>query len=523
MEAYAMTTVTITTIENYGLYQGKRGIDAHDVVTKTQKYERGGKWYPDSLEETERSGVELPYSDWCSNLAAASCNLLRLNLRGYNGGGELYCNLEPPPYGTYNVWHSILDPSDIATYRSDQVTYPVNATLWNASNLKELLDQCDAYEVKILPALFGTAEFTSGWPYHAWNIDNHYTDGSACAVADRGFLTNAYEFFDDADAIQAAKDRMDFIIDVCGTHKCVVAWELMDEMSWLFDADFWGTTWTPTHINDNIRGKIVPWVQTMAQYIRDNDPYLRPIGGGILRTPSNDWSADADNYWNVINEPFVVYPMDFVATNMYYGEDEFSDAMLHFKRCKEYTDKLIICTQYSPTSLQGTPIEEPSPFLWSKKMCWITVCGERWGITPIRWTGLNKTAPNYWVSGGYADPDYYSIGGVVETFCNNVDWNSWDPDNYVFNDYVSSAGTAEFNSYGDGENVTMLLEWSTSGSKTIDVSNLSDGAYTFTYYDWTLGSISGTMTPTAVGGSMSMSFDATGYQDNMVVAHLIKD
>ena len=518
-----MTTVTVTMREGYGLYEDQRGVNAPEVTHKSTRYERGGSYYPNSLEEVARSGTELTYAQYASNLDGADCNCLRISLAGWNQDNQQHTDLEPPPYGTYNVWHNLLDPNTLATYRSDQVTYPVDSAKWAASNLKEFLDQCEANNVNLLINPFQHAEFMSGWSRHAWNSANRYVNGELCEVADRGFITNAYEIFDDATAIQAAKDRLTFLINVFSNYSCPVAWEICTELSWLMTPDFWGTEWGSAHINNNIRAKIKPWVVEIAQHIRDTDPYNRPIGCGLLRTPTSGdaWSGDADNYWNVINEPLLQYPLDFVNANMYY--EDWQSAVTHWKRCKQKTDKVVWITQMRPSLSRDQLEEETSPFLKSKKLIWIPMCGERWGLTALRWMGLREQSTNYWATGGYADPDYYGIPSVTKFFSGNMDWNSHKPNNYVFDPYLSSAGTDACVSHGDGENVTMLVEWTSGGNKTLNVSNVSNGTYTFTYYDWTDGTIAGTAKPVAAGGSLSVSIDVTDYEDQMIVSHLLKD
>jgi len=519
-----VATVTITQREGYGLYENKRGYCASGAASKTIAFERGGINYPNCLEEVRNDGIELPYSDYCQKLANAGTNILRVKWTGRSesrAGGSY--GMEPPPYGTYNIWQTALDSSNLTTYRSQQVTYPVDSAAWAASNVKELTDQCEAYGISLHVVLFESSEFEAGWTTHPWNSNNQYIDGTECEVADRGFISNAYEFYTDATAIQAAKDRIDFIVNMLGTNKAVVSWELFAEMTWLLASDFWGEDEWGAEMISHIRDEVTPWVETMAAYLRAADPYNRPIAMGLLRTPSNGiWPVDPDNSLNVKNEPMLVYPVDICCMNDYEGT--FSRAVQDMRAAQAYTDKLLWITQMSPTLTDESPVDEPSPFLESKKLLWVPVCGERWGLGSLRWPGLREMAPNVWATGGYADSDLYSIPGITKVFSENVGWNAnWDIDNYPFDDYIVATGTSEGLSYGDGENVTMLAEWPSGGSKTIDISNLSNGAYTFTYYDWTDGTIAGTLTPTAAGGSLSMNLDVTSFQDNMIVAHLIKD
>jgi len=524
-------TITVTQQEGYALYPDKRGINTIFLPYKTQRFDRGGPYYPNNLEEVKNDGIELPFSTYCSNLASADCNLLRVKWNGRCASeADGWHSLEPPPAGTYNIWQTALDPDTLATYRSQQVTYPVGGAAWAASNLKVFINQCVLNGVYLHVILFEASEFLdSGWPYSAYNASNRYTNGVNCEIVDQGFLTNPYDFFDDATAIQAAKDRIDFVVDVMGTSRAVVSWELFAEMTWCLVPDFWDeASWAPNMTN-NIRNKVNPWVTTMGNYLRAADTYNRPISIGLLRPPvSGVWPADPNHQTNVQNEPMVQFPVDIACMNMYEGD--WDNALEKMKLAHEYTYKLIWVTQFSPIQFDDAPAEEPSPYLESKKHLWVGTCGERWGLAPIRWPGLREQSDNNWAEGGYADVNLYSIPGITKTFNQAVSWNTWATDHEVFDSYISSGGTRNISTgtgamiaYGDNENVTMLLEWSAGGSKTVDVSNLANGAYTFTYYDWTDGSIAGTLTPTAAGGSLSMTFDVTPFQDNMVVAHLLKD
>jgi len=81
-------TATVTIREGFSLYEDQRGINTIELPYKTDNYERGGAYYPNTLEEVKGSGVELPYSDYCANLAAANCNLLRLKWFGGNSSSD---------------------------------------------------------------------------------------------------------------------------------------------------------------------------------------------------------------------------------------------------------------------------------------------------------------------------------------------------------------------------------------------------------------------------------------------------
>lgn len=528
-----VNTVTITMREGYGLYPNKRGNSTIDAVNKTNQFARGGLYYPKTLEEP-KGGTLQTYSTWCSGMAGADCNLVRVKF-GHANTNELggqFC-IEPPPAGTYWVWEDVPDVSDLTAYRNNQITYPLTTAenaIWQASNFKTWLDQMEANNVYAQVILFAFDEFqSSGWYYHAWNSDNHYINGDSCEAQDQGFVSDPTLFYTNADCIQAAKDRIDFIVDIIGSSPVVVAWELFAEMSWCIIPGFWGESSINSAMINNIRNKINPWVTEIGNYLRAADPYNRPIGCGIIRPPSDyQWPSNPDVYANITNEPLVQYPMDYVAMNMY--EPTWDECVLKMKAAKMYTDKMIWVTQYSPIQFDQPPAEEPAPYNDSKKRCWIQVCGERWGLSPLRWTGLSEISDNNWGTGGYADPDWYGIPGVIKNFCDSVSWNQWRTDHEVYDSYITSGGTQSLSttgtpamiSYGDINNVTMLLNYSGGGTKTINVSNVSNGTYTFTYYDWTLGSTAGSSFPVASGSALSVDVPVTEFADNMIVAHLLK-
>ena len=111
-----------------------RGYAAQDACNKTSFQERGLFGYPDNLRQVrDNPSTELDYSQWFAALAAEGVNLIRIRMTGKQpnwGGGRVAASIEPPPAGTFNIWHSVLDPSDLDQYRADQVQSPIPPHLW---------------------------------------------------------------------------------------------------------------------------------------------------------------------------------------------------------------------------------------------------------------------------------------------------------------------------------------------------------------------------------------------------------
>ena len=276
-----MATVTITKMADWSLYPGDRGFNAVWAFCKTSHSPTGGCYYPADLRTIYNvPGSEISYATWFSNLASAGVNLVRIKMTGRNRScaGDL-CGFEPPPYGTYNIWQSDLDshlPGDLPGYRADQITYPPGAAAWNASNLKEAVEQAEANSVQFMPIFFEAKEFTDDWQYHPWYNSNKYVDGTACVPADQGFIANAFDFYTDATAKTQAKARIKCAIDLIGGYNVVKVWALFSEIPWCMVPSFWGEpSWNAATIT-NIRTKTVPWVAEMAQYIRDIVASLPP-------------------------------------------------------------------------------------------------------------------------------------------------------------------------------------------------------------------------------------------------------
>lgn len=521
-------TVTVTKMADYGLYPGDRGHWGSQVLYKCSHSETGGAYYPNDLRTIYNdAGSEISYATWFSNLAAAGVNVIEVGFHGRNrDSGQVY-SLEPPPYGTFNIWHSDLSdyaPGDLATFRSHQVTYPPAAGYWNASNLKAAIEAAVANGVQFYVALFEFNEFISDWAYHAWNSANKYADGTNCEAADQGFIANARDFFTNATAITAAKARIKFLIDCFDDYNVVAGWSLCEEIWWLMDNAFWGEASFNAQMITNIRTKIVPWVEEMAQYIRDNDIYNRPIGLSNARTPAVAWSADPDNVINVKNEPFLAYPLNIVEASLYNDgdQDEYIEDIVLLQ--EKHHPKVIWVTQYWPNDGFVADVEEVSPFLDSKAHQWIQVCGMQWAIGPLRWVGIKKVA-SAWQTGGNADGNYNAIGGISETFAGYVDWNSWADrgTNWDSNIGVGGAGLDRQISWGCTNAAMFYLDFSAGGNKTVTISGIDNGGYHVYLFDWEDGTLDETKTPVAAGNSLSFTKDVTGFDRYVLVGYAVKD
>lgn len=516
----------------YGLYPGYSGyINANDILQKSTNHVRGGPFPADTLENPFNSGTFVTYSDWCSAVVAAGIKLVRVRATGCNyPQGEPTYGLEPPPHGTYNVWDTALDDTNLATFRAAQVSGTLGGAnfsqdKWDNSNIKQFLDACEASGLKVWWALEGFHSFkANAWRYHAWNYNNYYLiTGDRCESQDRGFLAEPYEIYTSSDAIQAMKDRISFIIGVVGSSPAVCMWGLWDEQNWTFNQDYWGETeWNATMVS-NIRDYVVPWVSEIGQHIRSEDMYNRPIVASVMRTrPDFTWPDSADHYANVIMEPFLEYPIDAVATNLYHGE--FGKFVDHLNACREKIEpKKLIIHQYWPEPWilgTGSPLRvEYAPYTNSKQIEWLGIT-LKWGIGAGRWPGLVESSHNVWTNGNPGDPDFYSIGGSTSTGTALVNWKDW-LGAVDWSDYVSSTGMDKLLCTGDGDHLVMTIRWTSTVQKTVTVSNVTDGAWTVKVIAWDTNSVQATETPTA--SSNSFSFTVMPGTENISWVYAEKD
>jgi DNA-binding CsgD family transcriptional regulator len=409
------------------------------------------------------------------------------------------------------VFASALDPSDLEQYRAEQVTYPVDQATLEAGNIWQLLQAAERHGVGVWWALFESAEFFEYWFTHAWREDCRYINEAPCEEQDRGFLSRRGEIFTDLRAIQAAKDRIKFVLDTFGGSSAIAVWEICTEMTWLTGWDFWEL---PRYDHDallsNVREKMVPWMREIAGYLRDNDPLGRPVANSLAFVPPvGEWPADPDAFWNVVNEIHDVPEIDIVAGRWYFDGD-LGAALRELRMIEEkYPDKLAVIGEYWPfTPGQNKPVSEESPYLASKAHQWLSVCAGRYGFSAARWPGLSEIGAYYWRSGGYADPGMAEIAGVTRVFDEVVGWEEWDWGvDRAWDQDILAPGADLVAGRGDGRRVVLFVRWphaavgwSSGDVKPVTVSGLEAGDYTLAVFDWVTGDLVSTEDLTATGG-----------------------
>ncbi len=506
-----------------------RSFNTSRINCRTQARDRGFLYYPSDLRTiyNDPESEYESYAAWMSDMADAGVTMVTFRATGRNyTSGDGAALMEPPPYGTYNICDTALDPaSGLPAYRSAQVTHPVAPATLAASNAQEIIEAAEQYGIGLWITLFEWSEFISGWDLHAWNEANDYIDGTSCEAQDQGFLTNWYEMFDDATAITAAKDKIQFFLDTFGDSEAIQAWEIIREGGWLCGASHWGTVWGAAHREDNIRGKMVPWFEEIAEYIRDNDSLERPICPAHVRTPaSGTWDANPDEFYNVVNEINDIDNTEIQAGRGYF-EGDVGDLITHLRAMQEkFPDHVCMIGECYPYALdREDPADEDSPFYISKEYQWVCACGEKnsWGA--VRFMGIEESAVNVWISGGCADSDMWDIAAVTKNFQDCIDWSLWnDVNSQAWLNYISTgaAGTEYVMSWGDGEHVMMMLKFDTGGSKTVTVSNLTNNdTHEIQIFNWVSGALVDTQEGDASDNSLSFTYNVTSY-DNILIAYL---
>lgn len=505
-----------------------RSFNTSRINCRTQARDRGFLYYPSDLRTiyNDPESEYASYAAWMSDMADAGVTMVTFRATGRNyPSGDGAALMEPPPYGTYNIWDTALDPAaGLPAYRAAQVTHPVAPAVLAASNAQEMIEAAETYGIGLWITLFEWNEFIARWAYHPWNEANKYIDGTTCEVQDRGFLTNWYEIFDNATAIQAAKDHIQFFLDTFGDSEAVKVWEIIREGGWLIGASRWGTVWGQAHVNNNIRGKMIPWFEEIAEYIRDNDPLDRPICAAHVSTqPGGGWSENPYDSYNIMAEVSNIDNTEIVAGRGYFVGDteKFID---HYRTLQEkFPDYTVVIGEYHPFTHGEDLAEEYDPFYLSKEHQWICAAGGRNSWGGVRFFGIIEDSENVWHSDGCADSDMWDIAAITKNFQDCIDWSLWnDVSSVAWLNYISTgAATTEYvMSWGDGEHVMMMLKFDTSGSKTITVSNLTNNdTHEIQIFNWVSGALVNTQESDASDNSLSFTYNVTVY-DNILIAYL---
>lgn len=502
-----------------------RGYAAQDLTNKTQMQKRGLFGYPDNLRQIrDDPTTELDYHQWFAALADEGVNLIRVRLSGKQpdwGDGRVAASLEPPPAGTFNIWHCALDPSNLDQYRVDQVDGSIPPHLWKSSNLGQVIDAAEAHGVKLFLSPFEGVEFSAGgcWARHAWKRGNRYINGVNCQPQDQGFVDHAWQVFASKECRAAAKARLDFILKAVEGRDVVAFWKLCEEMTWLATShEFWGLdTWdNRMHANVDI---LVDWVNEMARYLKARHP--APVASGqAFAGTKRSFSNNPNGFDNVINRIHKAEAIDIVTINWYLGENV-AAARQWLRTCQDYFEgKQVIVGQYAPWPI---PRDEPytnesEPFLKSKRFEWTAVCGSYGVVGPVRWPGIRERTKNNWLTGGYADPGMMQIAGVTSEFAQYVNLEDWNGTGKCADESISSPGLSLVSSWGDGQHMTMMLTWASGGDKTVTVTGLADQDYTVYLFDWTSGKLINTRDVAASGGKLVIQQVPT--QENSIVAYI---
>jgi len=287
--------------------------------------------------------------------------------------------------------------------------------------------------------------------------------------ADRGYVEFGRLVFTDAQCLEAAKRRIQFILDAVGDRGAIGLWKVCEETTWLaVDHEFWGLDTWDERMHENI-GLLCDWTEELAQYIKARSD--APVASGrafanVERGFETEWAQQ-------VNRMHQVPSIDIVTTNWYGLSPAVARGWL--RTCQEYfTGKQIIIGQYAPYALgEREPYDEPAPYEPSKFLEWIAACGAPGCVGPTRWPGLKEKTLRNWVLGGYADPGMAEIAGVTRQLSEAVALDSWGS-GACWDAQIAAEGLEWCASWGDGRHVVMALAGS---GADVTVSGLDDGRY----------------------------------------------
>jgi hypothetical protein len=137
----------------------------------------------------------------------------------------------------------------------------------NAYYLDWLMDYCASKGVYMMFCINHHGQVSSqvnpNWSESPYNVAN----GGPCA--------NTWDFFTNAQAKAAHKNRLRYIVARWGAYRSIMTWELFNEVNW----------------TDNFvqhKPAIVDWHAEMAAYLKQNDPVQRPVSTSFGNPTSED-------------------------------------------------------------------------------------------------------------------------------------------------------------------------------------------------------------------------------------------
>ncbi len=137
------------------------------------------------------------------------------------------------------------------------------------------------------------------WPKNPWN------------KANGGWLENSSQFFTDPQAIALTKNKYRYIIARWGYSPAIMAWELFNEIEW--------TDAFKTNLS-----YVAAWHQTMAAFIREQDPYHHLITTSSRTAEPSLWPAmdyyQAHVYTHDVTSAMEMLDEDRLDRAYFYGE-----------------------------------------------------------------------------------------------------------------------------------------------------------------------------------------------------------
>jgi hypothetical protein len=415
-----------------------------------------GMPFPNNLEPS-RGAPALSYDQFCANLEMAGVNILSVSFSGWNNALSTGATSFERALGDYNNW---------------------------GGRLEEFADACQTYDIGIQAVPFFNTEFRTGWGAHAWNTDNG------------GLVSVPRDVFSNTAAIDAAKDRLEAIVDYCGD--IISSWKLMEEMSWLCVPSFWGVSTQP-EMAPYIYNVLCTWVDEMARHIQAIS--TAPVGNGQVFV-SKQTPGWPDTVPVLRNEPFRVPSLDFATINWYGTPQDtpLPEKVRWMRAVQAFADREVRVEQYAPWEAgRNEPYtREPANFSWSKEHEWAAICGEA-GAGPLRWIE-NKPVGDIGQWWGAASPQMAEIAGISRWFGEVVDPDDWTGPGIAYEQNLSSDEMSWASAWGDGRHVTAFVTWVSNGGHDLSITGLVDGEYDLHFFDWLTGDQVAMEQTTAVGG-----------------------
>jgi hypothetical protein len=330
-------------------------------------FDNGSAYFPvgeNMLWASQDEGGVYAYERWFDQLHAAGANFARLNL-----DIPWFVGLDwSDPAGDYSEGQAAAFRLDTILQMAEQRgIYLEIGLIWHQSFANFV-----APPVSVPPGVATSGEDTD-WTSNPYN------------AANGGPLDISSEVFTNPDAQKLLRQRLRYAVARWGYSPHVFAWEIVDELDGILG-------YTPH--------EALPWLQDLAAYLREIDPYHHLITAGIHRLEPGAWDT-----------------LDFAEASYYPNRpttdvDQVAGALNTLVQAFAYTQKPVLLSEFS-INRWYPPVDEDPTGVHIYNTIWATAL-----------SGAAGSAMPYWWDTYIDRQDLYNRLDPLALFTRDIPWNT---------------------------------------------------------------------------------------------------